>query len=83
MLTATEAARDLETPAGLETKGYAGTITHMTARRKEMLERMKESAAEVGPNTADEAGEANTGNLEAYLQERRMLRAMAERKVAS
>jgi hypothetical protein len=55
----------------------------MTARRKEMLERMKESAAEVGPNTADEAGEANTGNLEAYLQERRMLRAMAERKVAS
>ncbi|MCK9519823.1 MAG: hypothetical protein M0R74_12485 [Dehalococcoidia bacterium] len=83
MLTAHEAAKDLESPAGVDAPGYAGTITHMTARRKEMLERMKQELKASQPNNPEEASQPDARNIEAYAQERRMLRAMANRDRAA
>lgn len=73
-----EAARDLHEPAGIDATGPGSTITTMTARRKEMLDRMRKAQVDIGPETPDEASEPDDRNTQAYKEQRRLRRAMAE-----
>ncbi|MCK9519822.1 MAG: hypothetical protein M0R74_12480 [Dehalococcoidia bacterium] len=75
-----DAAKDLETPAGIDVTGHEGLITNMSARRKEMLDRIKTDPSEIGPKTPEEASTPDDRNTVAYEEELRVRRAMEERE---
>jgi|GEM_PF-3455464 len=65
-----EAAKNLETPPGIDALGDSGLITNMTARRKEMLDRLKKEPNEFPPTPPDQASQPDERNRAAYEEER-------------
>lgn len=59
-------AADLETPAGIVSD--SDDITPISARRKEMLERMARQG-DPGPMTPEEAAQEAPGNLQSYQED--------------
>ncbi len=64
-----EAAKDLKTPAGIDAKELEGVITNITARRKEMLDRLKEDPGEFPVLPPEKASQPDDRNRVSYEEQ--------------